>query len=295
MSGLNEKNTAETTRKTSAAHAATCDNSATGSIALGTAGAASAPDRSEVRRRLATSALFVLFALVAVAMTTFAWFTIADHAKARSLALVANAGNSLRFDLDEHASFDDYVKILGFEQIAARISQEQGVDIDTSKLQPVTTSDYQNFTFEDGSEASATSGAYLEFTLHFMSLEDVVVRLTGETGSDGAAGTQFSSNVDGLPLAMRMSFTCDGQTWVYDPNLPATASSSGAATVFGLSQSAATDASNMFNLMAEVDKSTIVRIWLEGTDPNCTNMLKGADYSISMRFEGVEEQQVQEG
>jgi hypothetical protein len=46
----------------------------------------------------------------------------------------------------------------------------------------------------------------------------------------------------------------------------------------------------MFDLITETDKPVTVRIWLEGTDPNCTNMLKGANYSVSMRFEGIEEQ-----
>ncbi len=247
-------------------------------------------DRDTLKSRLATTVLLVLFALVAIAMATFAWFSIADQAKARQLALTANAGNSLRFDLDAHDEFDQYVKTLGFDEIGARIATDLGVDIDTSKLQPVTTSDYENFTFEDGSAATAQSGAYLEFTLHFMSREDVVVRLTGEAGEGGEAGTQFSSNVEGLPLAMRMSFSCDGQTWVYNPNSGTAAVAAGSATEFGLGTGAATEDSNMFDLAANTDKSTIVRIWLEGTDANCTNMLKGADYSISMRFEGVEEQ-----
>lgn len=244
--------------------------------------------REDMRRRLATSVLLVLFALVAIAMATFAWFSIADQAKARSMALTANAGNSLRFDLDAHGSFDEYVSTLGFDQIAARINADKGVDIDTSKLQPVTTSDYQNFTYEDGSAASAETGAYLEFTLHFISRENVVVRLTGEAGNNGEPGTQFTSNTEGLPLAMRMSFTCDGQTWVYDPNLGAAASSLGSAKAFGLVSGGATEASDMFDLVAEEDKPTIVRIWLEGTDQNCTNMVKGADYSIAMRFEGID-------
>ena len=163
--------------------------------------------KRDLRRRLTTTVVLVLFALVAIAMASFAWFSIADQAKARQLALTANAGNSLRFDLDAHDSFDEYVSTLGFDQIAARISLEQGADIDSSKLQPVTTSDGQSFTYEDGSQAQAQTGAYLEFTLHFISHEDVIVRLTGEAGRSGEAGTAFSSSVDGLPQAMRMSFT----------------------------------------------------------------------------------------
>ncbi len=248
-------------------------------------------EKQDLRHRLATTLLLVLFALVAIAMATFAWFSIADHAKARSFALTANAGNALRFDLDAHDDFNQYVSTLGFDQISARISAENGVDIDTSKLQPVTTSDGQSFTYEDGSAAQAQTGAFLEFTLHFISHEDVVVRLTGEAGSNGEAGTAFTSNVQGLPEAMRMSFTCDGRTWVYNPNMGATASGSGQMATFGIVPGGSSEAANMFSLVADTDKPTIVRIWLEGTDPNCTNMVKGADYSVSMRFEGIEQQE----
>lgn len=248
-------------------------------------------EKQDLRHRLATTLLLVLFALVAIAMATFAWFSIADHAKARSFALTANAGNALRFDLDAHDDFNQYVSTLGFDQISARISAENGVDIDTSKLQPVTTSDGQSFTYEDGSAAQAQTGAFLELTLHFISHEDVVVRLTGEAGSNGEAGTAFTSNVQGLPEAMRMSFTCDGRTWVYNPNMGATASGSGQMATFGIVPGGSSEAANMFSLVADTDKPTIVRIWLEGTDPNCTNMVKGADYSVSMRFEGIEQQE----
>lgn len=249
--------------------------------------------KQDLRHRLAATVLLVLFALVAIVMASFAWFSISDQAKARQLALNANAGNALRFDLDAHDSFDQYVTTLGFDQISARISSEQGVNIDTSKLQPVTTFDGQNFTYEDGSVVQAQTGAYLEFTLHFISHENVIVRLTGESGSNGEAGTAFSSNVSGLPQAMRMSFTCDGQTWVYNPNLGASSTSSGSVTTFGIVSGSSNQEANMFSLIVDTDKPTVVRIWLEGTDQNCTNMIKGADYSVTMRFEGIEQPEQQ--
>ena len=275
-------------------NARTAQGNLTSAAAAGKGGASAghsgAAAKQDLRHRLATTAVLVAFALVAIAMATFAWFSIADSAKTRMLAMNANADGSLRFDLDAHDSFEQYVHTLGFDAISSRISSEQGVDIDTSKLQPVTTSDYATFTFEDGSAAEASSGAYLEFTLHFMSINNVTVRLTGQDGTDGAPGTAFSSNVESLPLAMRMSFSADGKTWVYNPNSATTAVSGGDAITFGLDGGEATADSNMFDLVANEDKSVIVRIWLEGTDENCTNIVKGADYSISMRFEGIDEQ-----
>lgn len=250
--------------------------------ARGKSDAAGVQADQDLKHRLATTAVLLAFAVVAIAMATFAWFSIADSAKTRMLAMDATADGSLRFDLDAHDDFESYVHTLGFDAISSRISSDLGVDIDASKLEPVTTSDYETFTLEDGSVAQASSGSYLEFTLHFISQKEVVVRLTEQDGSDDAAGTAFSSAVDGLPLAMRMSFTADGQTWVYDPNVATNATSAGAATVFGLDKGETTEASSMFDLVANTDKSVIVRIWLEGTDANCTNMMKGADYSVSM-------------
>lgn len=87
--------------------------------------AAPAPTDTDLRRKLTTTVVLVLFALVAIAMATFAWFSIADSAKTRMLMIDANADGSLRFDLDELATFDEYVHSLGFDQISARIASER--------------------------------------------------------------------------------------------------------------------------------------------------------------------------
>lgn len=257
------------------------------------AGRAGGPScqQKDLRDKLQTTVVLVLFAVAAIAAATFAWFSISDHARAKSMIVDVSAGNSLRFDLDEHATFDEYVKTLGFDQIAARMQSESGFDMSAKLLQPVTTSDGQSFTFEDGSAAEKTSGAYLEFTLDFMSLRDCDVHLTSADGDDGSAGTKFASEIEGLPLAMRMSFTADGQTWIYDPNLGDTSTTDGTVTRLGLPSAesmAADDANRLFHLDKETNKPVVVRIWLEGTDANCTNMLKGGTYSVYMRFEGVE-------
>lgn len=253
--------------------------------------AAVRPDERPLREKLATTVVLVLFAVAAIAAATFAWFSISDHARARSMIIEANAGNSLRFDLDAHESFEDYVKTLGFDQIASRMQQESGFDVASGTLEPVTTSDGQTFTFEDGSAASRESGAYLEFTLNFMSVKDCAVHLTSANGDSGEGGTRFESNVDGMVLALRMSFSADDRTWIYDPNLGDASTTEGAVTRFGLpsADSMQTDEANtLFDLQEEVNKPVVCRIWLEGTDPNCTNMLKGGQYSIYMRFEGVQ-------
>lgn len=129
-------------------------------------------DNKTARSRLYTSVLLVLMAFVAVTAATVAWFSIADRAKVKTMSLDIIADADLRMDLDPYSTIDQYVKTLSFEQIAARIQQEKGFSMETTPLEPVTTTDYGTFTYENGTTVENTKGAYLEFALHFMAAKD---------------------------------------------------------------------------------------------------------------------------
>ena len=217
-----------------------------------------------------TSILLVLLALVSITAATVAWFSIADRTKVRSMSMEITTGVNLRFDLDAHDTFDEYVKTLGFEQIAERIEQEKGFKMSEVPLEPVTTTDYAEFTFENGTVVSPEKGAYLEFTLNFMSTQDMDVYLTTEDSSGKTDGTKIESSNPELPDAMRISFTVDSETIVYDPG-------NGDVDI------------RLFSLKKEKNQPVIVHIWIEGTDEACTDALRGADYQISMRFVGKDE------
>ena len=225
-----------------------------------------------VRSRLYTSVLLVLLALVAVTAATVAWFSIADRAKVKTMSLDIVTDADLRMDLDPHSTIDQYVKTLSFEQIAARIQQEKGFSMETTPLEPVTTTDYETFTYENGTTVENTSGAYLEFTLHFMAAKDMVV-------SENAA----------LPESMRIAFSTDGTIWNYDPGMGSASSTEGTAKTFGLPEASTMQINEdnaMFSLKEGVDKAVTVHIWMEGTDEACTDELRGSDYSIRLRFTG---------
>ena len=217
-----------------------------------------------------TSILLVLLALVSITAATVAWFSIADRTKVRSMSMEITTGVNLRFDLDAHDTFDEYVKTLGFEQIAERIEQEKGFKMSEVPLEPVTTTDYAEFTFENGTVVSPEKGAYLEFTLNFMSTQDMDAYLTTEDSSGKTDGTKIESSNPELPDAMRISFTVDNETIVYDPG-------NGDVDI------------RLFSLKKEKNQPVIVHIWIEGTDEACTDALRGADYQISMRFVGKDE------
>ena len=48
------------------------------------------------------------------------------------------------------------------------------------------------------------------------------------------------------------------------------------------------DNNAMFSLKEGVDKAVVVHIWLEGTDPACTDALRASDYAIRLRFTGTD-------
>ena len=88
---------------------------------------------------------------------------------------------------------------------------------------------------------------------------------------------------------MRISFSVDGQTWIYDPGMGDSRETASGVSVFGLPGAAAmqlTDRNALFSLLEGEDKAVLVHIWMEGTDPACTDELRASDYSISLRFTG---------
>ncbi len=245
--------------------------------------------KTDIRQRTMVSLLLLLLALVGLTTATVAWFTIADQTRVSTISMDVTTGVALRFDLDPHEDFMDYEKTLTFEQIAARIRQEKGFSVKDTPLEPVTTSNGTSFTFRNGSAASSESGVYLEFTLHFMAQKDMLLHLTSVGGS-GGGGTKISSRTSGLPESMRISFTSEGTTLVYDPGRGDSSDKFGSGRIFGLPSAEKMVYNNintLYFLREGVDTPVVVRIWLEGTDPRCTNELKGSEYEIALRFEGT--------
>ena len=252
---------------------------------------------SETKRALPTSLLLVLVALVFVTAVTAAWFSISDNTRLYSINMDITAGAALRFDLDPHPEITDYVRTLSFEDISKRIQRDYGFDPNSSELTPVTTANYTDFTLRSGKLVPATDGGYLEFTLHFMASEDMVVHLTSANSKRAADGTLITSDIPQLPDAMRISFTMGNEIYVYDPGERPFSEISqhnfGIVKHFGLpsaDQMVYNNQNSMFFMKAYRDYPVVVHIWMEGTDDACTDLLKGGNYSIQLRFEGTDEQ-----
>lgn len=241
--------------------------------------------------RLKLAILLSLLALVSVTAASVAWFTIADFTKVYSMSMDITSGTNLRFDLDPHSTFEEYVKVLTFRQIADRLKTDRGFDMRNKPLEPVTTTDCEQFLYQDGRVVNVNSGAYLDFTLHFFATSDMYVHLTSADSKGEKDGTAITSKNAALPDAMRISFTIEDATYVYEPDRTKTERIAGI-TYFGLpaADKMELNADNtLFFLPKETNRPVQVRVWLEGTDPACDDRLRASDYQIRLRFIGTDE------
>ena len=237
-----------------------------------------------------TTILIALVALVSITAATAAWFTIADNTRLRGIGLDITTGQSLRFDLDPHATIEEYVQTLSFAQIADRIQQDIGVDITFEPMEPVTTDDGITFSYQFGQEAAPESGDFIHYTLHFMASKDMLVHLTRQDGDDEA--TLIIADNDALVRALRIGFYVDGKFLVYDPDMGDEAEDLENMRIFGISNAEEmiyNDNNVLFPITTGKDKVVEVYIWLEGSDEECTNDLKLEQFSIRMKFTGTDE------
>ena len=161
----------------------------------------------EYRNTVRKTVLLMMLALVGISGISFAWFTLADFTKLSTMRLDITNGSNLRFDLVAHEDIEDYYKTLSVEQIRDYVLSDHGYDLTTTPLEPVTTADYEHFTFEKGEAADIRSGVYVEFPLHFMAAKDMYVHLTSENSPGNTDGTQISADDPRLVESLRICFT----------------------------------------------------------------------------------------
>jgi len=241
---------------------------------------------------LSTTLIIVLIAVVSITAATIAWFSIADKTRLSNMKMDVSAGYCLRFDLDKHDTYEAYSQTLTYEDIAKRVLKDSGIDMNELSLEPVTTEDAKKFIYENGKESLAEDGNYYEFTLHFMSNEDMNVHLTSANGKKGVDGTKISSENNGTPNALRIAFLSKDGTMVYDPGMDGKSIKSQKMTTFGLypqDKMKYNESNMLFYIPANTDIPVTVRIWVEGTDEDCNNSIKDSDFSLRLRFEGTDE------
>lgn len=237
--------------------------------------------------------LFLVAGMLALIGTSFAWFTLSDRGRVSTMSMEITNGVNLYFDTEKHDRVEDYLKVIPFEKMASKVNSLYNYDLKSNSLEPTTTKDGRNYLFEDGTIVKAESGAYIEIPLHFIATKDMYVHLTSENDDRVKNGTLIETSDERLLKVMRISFDTGEQIKIYNPSMKEGVSNFNGMDMFGLNDSNKmiySENNLLFFLKANEDKEIILRIWVEGTDENCTNDLKGSEFSLKFKFVGTNEE-----
>ena len=249
----------------------------------------------EYKNTIRRTILLILLAVVGISGISFAWFTLADFTRVSTMKLDITNGSNLRFDVVAHEDIEDYYKTLSVERIRDYVLSDLGYDLTVTPLEPVTTVNYTDFTFEKGDPADVRSGVYVQFPLHFMAAKDMYVHLTSANSPGNEDGTLINAQDARLSNTLRVCFTVNGQNYIYDPGMGEGAMENGYGRVFGLNDAqnmVYTDNNSLFYIPAFTDQEVIVRIWLEGEDEGCVDEIKKMNFTMKFRFAGTDEDNV---
>ena len=231
---------------------------------------------NNINKKLYQSILVFLLALVSITATSYAWFSLSKNTRVHSMSLEITTGYKLRIDTEAHSSIDDYYRDLQGTHIVNLSKNTQ--------LAPVTSNDGVSFFTEDGIGTNDTIGTYLEVPLHFRSLDAMNIHLSTKPLRTTANPT-LVSGTNGIEKAIRISFTTNDSTKIYEPY-------GVSANTFSLENSdemVYNKSNALFYIEKDVDLPVTMRIWLEGNDPDCTDVLRNALYDIQLCFVGTDE------
>ena len=227
-----------------------------------------------MKNRLSQSILVFLLALTSITMATYAWFTMTDNTFVNTMNLEITTGYSLVIDVKENDLYEQYYKIIDGEELKT-ISKNK-------MLTPVTTNDGVNFLDEDNNQVSDTINSYIDVSLHFRANKAMNVHLSSEDINHGDNITMVSGD-NGIEKALRISFTADNKTKIYEPV-------GNSNNTFSLEENMKFKEENcLFELEEDKDKEVVMRIWLEGNDSDCTDKLRNSLYSVKLNFVGSDQ------
>lgn len=253
--------------------------------------------------RVRNSIILLLLALVSISTATYAWFTITTTGKISEMSMEVTASEKLGISTTYSTNLADYKNDITTEMVndALKTAHSYPNGLTDIKLAPLTSGDGYNLytrSVNAGTGAAVTTEKknYLELPLWFMSSSDMSIYLTADNSATGVTDgtsvypTQDKGNTekqDYVTKAVRMSFSVftDGQgssldstgTLIYEPSkedgvtLSGQAASNAGTTTQETFDLATGSDKLLFKLSANSPKRVVVRLWLEGEDPQCIN------------------------
>ena len=250
-------------------------------------------EKIKARMKLKSTMLIFLIALLALSTGTLAWFTLNTFSAVNNLEMRIGTGAELKVSIENHGTdLSQYVKVITNEMI-----NEYLRDYDTSiaeiKLDPLTSDKGIEFFTQYGNKRTENVGGYLEFPIYFIGTKDMYVHLSSdETDTDKDDGARVSTTETGIKADVvncpRISFEdSDGTTKIWEPNISTPVAGQ---TTFDIpTPMDYTNNTRLFFLEAMTPKKVMVRLWVEGEDPQCDDDVQDAQLSVQLCFFGTDE------
>lgn len=245
------------------------------------------------KMKLKTTILIFLIALLALCTGTLAWFTLNTFSAVNNLEMRIGTGAELKVSTENHGTdLSKYVKVITNEMINDYL-REYDTELSEIKLDPLTSDKGIEFFTQYGNKRTENVGGYLEFPIYFIATKDMYVHLSSdETDTDKGDGARVFTTETGIKADVvncpRISFEdIDGSTKIWEPNISTPVAGQ---TTFDIpTPMNYTDNTRLFFLEAMTPKKVMVRLWVEGEDPQCDDDVQDAQLTVQLCFFGTDE------
>lgn len=253
-------------------------------------------EKLKKRMKLKTTIMILIIALLAVATGTLAWFTLNTFASVNDLEMTIGTGAQLLVSTEDHGTdLSKYVKEITNEMINDYLKKslnDNEASLDKMLLDPLTSQKGIDMLTRAGRQREANKGGYLEFPIYFIATKEMYVHLTSDnTATNKNDGSSVSTTSTGgkadIIYCPRVSFEENGSTRIWEPNQGSAVA--GQSTFDLPNPMSYTNNTRLFHLDAMKPKKIMVRLWIEGEDPQCDDDVQSAQLTVALCFMGTDE------
>lgn len=258
-------------------------------------------NRKKLRKRKRLIAFLSILAVLGLTTATYAWFTVNTFAGVQDFELKISTADDLRVSMDNHGSdIEQYTHEITNQMLNNYLRKNYNLTLEDILLDPVTTTNGKNFTYENGRKADPNdkAGSYFEFECYFIATRDMHVHLSTESvdenGNKGKGTSVTSSSPapqNDVIRANRIAFDPNGgSVKTYEPHKASAVTS---LSTFDLPSGNMTynNSNDLFTLDKLTPKKVAVRLWLEGEDPECVNRIQKSQLTVRLSFAGIRDGQ----
>lgn len=258
----------------------------------------SAAELEKLKRKtkLKTVVLLFLIALLTLSTATLAWFTLNTFSAVDKLEMQVTTGADLRVAIENLGTdISKYYKVLTNEMVNQHL-RTANTEISKILLDPLTSSDGVNLFTQKHVQKAGNTGGYLEFPIYFIASKEMYVHLTTDgVEEQNMPGTSVTTTETGLKAdvvnAVRVSFApVDDAVKIYEPNKGTPVANQ---STFDISKPMNySNATRFLHLDPLSPKQVMVRLWIEGEDPQCDDDIQSAQLTVALTFCGTDENNV---